>query len=153
MWREICLNNFVKMYLPFTAEIIVLEEPYKKLAIFYCDLDKDGIKEIVAAYTWQGENYIIVLKNQYNSWYMVENKKTNNYREILSNSYKSFVAIDEEKQEIVGFINVISDGVLTAYIPLLEVIPGYKNKGIGGDLVKMAMEEFHDFYMIDIIVQ
>ncbi|OFI05942.1 anti-sigma-V factor RsiV [Clostridium acetireducens DSM 10703] len=85
MWREICLNNFVKMYLPFTAEIIVLEEPYKKLAIFYCDLDKDGIKEIVAAYTWQGENYIIVLKNQYNSWYMVENKKTNNYREILSN--------------------------------------------------------------------
>lgn len=85
----------------------------------------------------------------FEGWPNPPDKKT--HRKILSNSYKSFVAIDEEKQEIVGFINVISDGVLTAYIPLLEVIPGYKNKGIGGDLVKMAMEEFHDFYMIDII--
>lgn len=85
----------------------------------------------------------------FEGWRNPPDKKT--HREILSNSYKSFVAIDDDKKEIVGFINVVSDGVLTAYIPLLEVIPSYKNMGIGGELVKMVMEEFKDFYMIDII--
>lgn len=61
------------------------------------------------------------------------------------------MAIDDDKKEIVGFINVVSDRVLTAYIPLLEVIPSYKNMGIGGELVKIVMEEFKYFHMIDII--
>lgn len=85
----------------------------------------------------------------FDGWLNPPDAKT--HREILSKSYKSFVAIDDDKKEIVGFINVISDGVLTAYIPLLEVIPKYKNMGIGGKLVNMVMEEFKDFYMIDII--
>ena len=38
----------------------------------------------------------------------------NVHRKILSGSFKSFVAIHEEKKEIIGYINVISDGVLTA---------------------------------------
>lgn len=75
----------------------------------------------------------------------------NVHRKILSGSFKSFVAIHEEKKEIIGYINVISDGVLTAYIPFLEVINDYKGQGIGNKLAKMAMEEFKDFYMIDII--
>lgn len=49
--------------------------------------------------------------------------------ELLKNSYKVVVAVENGK--VVGFINAISDGVLTAYIPLLEVLPDYKNKGIG----------------------
>jgi len=49
-----------------------------------------------------------------------------------------------------GFINAISDGVLSAYIPLLEVLPAYKNRGIGSELVKRMLEKIKDYYMIDL---
>ncbi len=70
------------------------------------------------------------------------------HREILLNSYKSIVAIDAN--EIIGFITIISDGVLSAYMPLLEVIPKYRNKGIGEKLVQLAIEEMKDIYMLDL---
>jgi len=41
------------------------------------------------------------------------------------------VAIDEEKVEIVGFIHMISDGMLSAYISLFKVLPNYQDQGIG----------------------
>lgn len=85
----------------------------------------------------------------FDGWLNPPDKKT--HRKILSNSFKSIVAIDESTNEIIGFINIISDRVLTAYIPFLEVINDYKGQGIGNKLAKMAMEEFKDFYMIDII--
>ena len=44
----------------------------------------------------------------------------------------------------------ISDGVLSAYIPLLEVLPKYKNKGIGKELVKCMIQELDEIYMIDL---
>ena len=67
------------------------------------------------------------------------------HREILEKSYKSIVAIDESNK-IVGFINTLSYGVLSAYIPLLEVLPQYKNQGIGSELVKRRLEELVDLY-------
>lgn len=42
---------------------------------------------------------------------------------ILQGSYKTVLAIDEPANQVVGFINAISDEVLSAYIPLLEVLP------------------------------
>lgn len=60
------------------------------------------------------------------------------------------MAICEETNRIAGFINVISDGVLSAYIPLLEVVSPYKNKGIGTKLVELALKECNQIYMIDI---
>jgi len=69
---------------------------------------------------------------------------------ILSSSYCSLLAIDKENNRVVGFINAISDGILTAYIPLLEVLPEYQGKGIGKELVKRILEELKDLYMIDI---
>lgn len=70
------------------------------------------------------------------------------HREILLNSYKSIVAIDAN--EIIGFITIISDGVLSAYMPLLEVIPKYRNRGIGEKLVQLAIDEMKDIYMLDL---
>lgn len=72
------------------------------------------------------------------------------HREILKKSYKSIVAINE-KNIIIGFINSISDGVLSAYIPLLEVLPQYQNQHVGSELVKRMLEELNDFYMIDLL--
>ncbi len=72
----------------------------------------------------------------------------NGHRRILEKSYKSVVAIHENK--IIGFVNIISDGVLSAYIPLLEVIPEYQKQGIGKKLMELAIDETKDFYMIDL---
>jgi len=69
---------------------------------------------------------------------------------ILMGSYCSFIAIEKETNKVIGFINAISDGILTAYIPLLEVLPEYQGKGIGKELVRLILEELKDLYMIDI---
>jgi len=75
----------------------------------------------------------------------------NTHRRILKSSFKSIVAIDNEKNQIVGFITIISDGILSAYIPLLEVIPAYREQGIGSQLLEMALKELDDLYMVDLV--
>lgn len=61
------------------------------------------------------------------------------------------VAWDEAEGQVVGFITAISDGVLTAYIPLLEVLPTYQNQGIGHMLVRRMLARLSDIYMIDVV--
>jgi GNAT superfamily N-acetyltransferase len=61
------------------------------------------------------------------------------------------LAVDSDTQRIVGFINVISDGVLTAYIPLLEARPEYRGRGIGSELVRRMIARLQGFYMIDLV--
>lgn len=68
--------------------------------------------------------------------------------EILKNSYKIILALDSSR--VVGFINAISDKILSAYIPLLEVLPEYRGKGIGKELVKRMLDELKEFYMVDL---
>jgi ribosomal protein S18 acetylase RimI-like enzyme len=70
---------------------------------------------------------------------------------LLKNSYKFVLVIDEESNQVIGFINAISDGVLSAYIPLLEVLPEYQNQGIGKKLVHTLLEELKEIYMIDLM--
>jgi ribosomal protein S18 acetylase RimI-like enzyme len=69
-------------------------------------------------------------------------------KKILENSQHIYLAMD--KGRLVGFINAISDKVLTAYIPLLEVLPEYKGLGIGQSLVIKMKEDLNTYYMIDI---
>lgn len=69
---------------------------------------------------------------------------------LLKNSSKVFIAYDVETNQVVGFITAISDGVLSAYIPFLEVLPAFKNRGIGQELVKQMLTELNDIYMIDL---
>lgn len=70
---------------------------------------------------------------------------------LLQNSEFKILAIDDDANKVIGFINAITDGVLSAYIPLLEVIPEYKNKGIGTELVNRMLEKLKHYYMIDIM--
>ena len=50
---------------------------------------------------------------------------------------------------VVGFVTAMSDGVLSAYISLLEVLPGYRNRGIGSELVRRILTQIGDIYMVD----
>ena len=70
---------------------------------------------------------------------------------LLRNSYKVILAINIETENVVGFITTISDGVLSAYIPFLEVLPKFQNKNIGSQLVKRMLKKLEGFYMIDLI--
>ncbi|NCO27670.1 MAG: GNAT family N-acetyltransferase [Caldiserica bacterium CG02_land_8_20_14_3_00_36_38] len=70
--------------------------------------------------------------------------------EILKNSEYVMLAIDEDTGNVVGFINALSDEILYAYIPLLEVLPEYQGKGIGTKLVNLMLEKLKNYYAIDI---
>lgn len=69
---------------------------------------------------------------------------------LLKKSSKVIITMDDQTNQVVGFITAISDGVLSAYIPFLEVLPEYKNKGIGKELVNRMLKELADIYMIDL---
>jgi len=71
--------------------------------------------------------------------------------EVLQGSSHVWLAIDKESDKVVGFINAISDGVLSAYIPLLEVVPEYQNQGVGKELVRCMLESLKQFYMVDLL--
>jgi ribosomal protein S18 acetylase RimI-like enzyme len=70
--------------------------------------------------------------------------------DILRGSYAVWLAIDDETGEVVGFVNAISDGVLAAYIPLLEVLPDYQGRGIGHELMRRMLASLGHLYMVDL---
>lgn len=53
--------------------------------------------------------------------------------------------------KVVGFITAITDGVLAAYIPFLEVLPEYQHKKIGTTLVKKMFQRLKNLYMVDLV--
>lgn len=68
---------------------------------------------------------------------------------LLRGSEHVVLAQEEGSRRVVGFVNVIGDGVLSAYVPLLEVLPEYQGRGIGGELVRRALDLVRDRYMVD----
>lgn len=70
---------------------------------------------------------------------------------ILRNSAEVVLAIDENTDAVVGFITAVSDEVLAAYIPLLEVLPGYRRRGIGQELLKRMLSRLSKLYMVDLV--
>ena len=70
--------------------------------------------------------------------------------ELLRGSRHVVLALDEDGN-VAGFITAISDGVLSAYIPFLEVLPAYQGQGIGTELVRRMLECLSELYMIDLV--
>jgi len=52
---------------------------------------------------------------------------------------------------VVGFVTAVTDGVLAAYIPLLEVLPEYQRRRIGEELMRRVMERLDGLYMVDLL--
>lgn len=72
------------------------------------------------------------------------------FLKILGNAAHVVLAVDDESNRVVGFINAISDGMLCAYIPLLEVLPEYQKRGIGAELVRRMIDQLSHLYMVDL---
>jgi len=69
---------------------------------------------------------------------------------ILERSAEIELAVDSEIGKVIGFATAISDGVLSAYIPLLEVLPAYQSRGIGKELMRRLLERLSGLYMVDL---
>jgi ribosomal protein S18 acetylase RimI-like enzyme len=57
----------------------------------------------------------------------------------------------EPEGRVVGFVTAVSDGVLAAYIPLLEVLPDWQGRGVGTELVRLLLDELRGLYMVDLV--
>lgn len=69
---------------------------------------------------------------------------------ILRNSDYIVLAIDEGDGHVVGFVTALTDGVQAAFIPLLEVLPEYRGRGIGSELMRRVLELLSDLTAIDL---
>lgn len=70
---------------------------------------------------------------------------------ILQGSDHIVVAVDDATGMVVGFISAISDGVLAAFIPNLEVDPAYQHRGIGSELVRRMVAQLGHLYSVDLL--
>jgi ribosomal protein S18 acetylase RimI-like enzyme len=62
------------------------------------------------------------LKGFFFGWPNPLSEKT--FLKLLRGSYRVVLALENNK--VIGFITAVSDGVLSAYIPFLEVLPEYQ---------------------------
>lgn len=76
---------------------------------------------------------------------------TETFYKTLEGSDYVILAVDQKTNSIVGYVTAISDGVLSAYIPFLEVDVAYQKLGIGKKLLKLMLQELSRFYMIDLV--
>jgi len=63
----------------------------------------------------------------------------------------AIVAVDTGTDAVVGFVTAVGDGVLAAFIPLLEVLPAYRGRGIGAELVRRVLARLSSRYSIDLV--
>lgn len=70
---------------------------------------------------------------------------------LLAGSAAVVLALDEASGQVVGFITAITDGVLAAYIPTLEVLPAWRGRGIGAELTRRMLARLSDLYVVDLI--
>jgi len=71
--------------------------------------------------------------------------------ELLRGSYRIVLAREAGSPSVVGFVNAISDGVLYAFVPLLEVLPSHRGRGVGSGLLQRLLDELGDFYAVDLM--
>ncbi|AWT35731.1 GNAT family N-acetyltransferase [Deinococcus actinosclerus] len=67
---------------------------------------------------------------------------------LLRGSYRVVLAVHDG--QVIGFVQAISDGVLTAYIPLLEVRPAWQGRGVGRALMARMQDELRHLYAVDL---
>lgn len=68
---------------------------------------------------------------------------------ILRSSDRIVLALESER--VVGFVTALSDGVLYAYVSLLEVLPEYRGGGIGSELMRRVLGALSNLYAVDVV--
>lgn len=69
----------------------------------------------------------------------------------LRRSEAAIVALDPATGLAVGFISAVGDGGFVAFVPLLEVLPGWRHRGIGTELMRRMLLRLGNRYSIDLV--
>ncbi len=70
---------------------------------------------------------------------------------LLQGSDYVVLALEVETGQVVGFITALTDGVQSAFIPLLEVLPAYQRRGIGQSLMREMLARLTSIPNIDLM--
>lgn len=70
---------------------------------------------------------------------------------LLRGSDHVVLAIDAEAGRVVGFVTALTDGVQSAFIPLLEVLPEYQRRGIGQELMRLMLDRLDALPNVDLM--
>ncbi len=97
------------------------------------NLTKEEIIPLFESVKWESANYPIRLTK------------------AINNSQQLITAWDEEK--LIGLINGIDDGELTAYIHYLLVDPAYQGTGIGKELTNRLMKMYKGYRYVLLIAE
>ncbi len=89
------------------------------------DIDVNQLQSLFASVEWDSANY------------------TEKLSIAIKNSHKAISAW--HNNNLIGLMNALSDGVMTAYFHYLLVRPEYHNKSIGRTLVKMMLDEYSEY--------
>jgi len=60
------------------------------------------------------------------------------------------IVLARDGGSVIGYVTAVGDGVISAYIPLLEVLPDYQGRGIGSELMRRMLVQLERFYMVDV---
>ena len=95
------------------------------------DFDENNLKDLFLSVEWSSGHYpsklVVAMKN----------------------SEAVFSAWDDNK--LVGLINSLDDGMMTAYVHYLLINPAYQGQGIGKELVRLVLEKYKDYLRIVLI--
>lgn len=69
----------------------------------------------------------------------------------LRGSEAAVLAVDATDGRIVGFVTAVGDGALAAFIPFLEVLPAYRGRGIGRELLRRVLGRLGPRYSVDLV--
>ena len=81
------------------------------------------------------------------------NRMGNEYKSPLLTSFYHITVY--EKNELIGYIDCVSNGVTDAYIQDLIVHPNYQNKGVGTELMNQMIAYLKEkrIYMISVVYE
>jgi len=95
------------------------------------DFRPDDLQELFLSVQWQSGNH------------------SEKLAAAMKNSGSVFSAWDNGK--LIGLINALDDGAMTAYVHYLLVNPEYQGNGVGRQLLQMIKEKYKDYLRIVLI--
>ncbi|UVI27576.1 WG repeat-containing protein [Paenibacillus spongiae] len=95
------LAQFVRPYLPSGAEIVTIHQPRPHEAVITAALDDDQCSEIIAVYSLEGQQYLLVLQLRPEGWKVLQQVKGSGYGVTLLHA--AHVTGGKGQQLIVGW--------------------------------------------------
>jgi ribosomal protein S18 acetylase RimI-like enzyme len=70
---------------------------------------------------------------------------------LLAGSDYVVLALDLDTGQVIGYVTALTDGVLSSFIPLLEVLPAYQDRGIGTALMTRMLDRLGHLPNVDLL--